>query len=215
VKIEVCEGLGKSFTLTVAGGGTLPYDLDCDGDEDAADAACLFRLVSEGADAPDVNGDGKGNNRDAIGLFRRTVCTTETPGPTKEEEDAAVYARLIALKSLYPEGLGWTDEVFYYYLWNGGIFSGGTGSVSLAFRLSDAVFGDVPARQITEFTYEELRVGDILRMDGDTLSVVILEKHEDHLMLVEGNYNGIVHWGRTISREEAMQADYVITRYPA
>ena len=73
VKIEVCEGLGTSFTLTVAGGGTLPYDLDCDGDEDAADAACLFRLVSEGADAPDVNGDGKGNNRDAIGLFRSTA----------------------------------------------------------------------------------------------------------------------------------------------
>jgi len=45
--------------------------------------------------------------------------------------------------------------------------------------------------------------------------VVVFEINADHIVLVEGNYNGTVHWYRTLSAEEVAAADYFLTRYPA
>ncbi|MBQ2634422.1 MAG: hypothetical protein IJF88_07600 [Oscillospiraceae bacterium] len=53
------------------------------------------------------------------------------------------------------------------------------------------------------------------RINGDTHTVIILEIHDDHVVIAEGNYNSSVHWGRTLTRQQLMQADYVWTRYPA
>ncbi len=58
--------------------GPLPGDVDLDGAVTAADARALFTLVSTGAAAPagadpDVNGDGKVNDRDALLAFRMAV----------------------------------------------------------------------------------------------------------------------------------------------
>jgi uncharacterized Zn finger protein len=81
--------------------------------------------------------------------------------------------------------------------------------------LSDAAFGDRQARQITEdISIETVRVGDVLRINGDTCSIIILEVHEDHVVIAEGNYNSTVHWERTLSAEEVAAADYLLTRYP-
>lgn len=125
----------------------------------------------------------------------------------------AVYQKMIALKEEYPEGTPWTNENFY--AWKGGVFSGGYGCVAFAFILSDAAFGDLPARSVEEnISLETVRVGDILRMNGDTHSVIVLEVHEDHAVIAEGNYNNSVHWGRTLSAEEVAASDYVLTRYP-
>ena len=61
---------------TAGPGDPLPGDMDLDGTLTAADAAALFALVSTGAAAPagtdpDVNGDGKLNDRDAMLAFRQ------------------------------------------------------------------------------------------------------------------------------------------------
>ena len=128
--------------------------------------------------------------------------------PTESE----VYAAMIALKPDYPEGLHWTnrDE----YAWRGGIFAIGYGCSAFAFLLSDAAFGDLPARMVTDFTYDDVRVGDILRINNDTHSVVVLEKHADHAVIAEGNYNASIHWGRKLTKAAVESADYILTRYP-
>ena len=130
----------------------------------------------------------------------------------KTPTEAEAYSRMIALKEDYPEGTPWTNDNFY--AWNGGIYSGGYGCVAFAFLLSDAAFGTLPARMYTEIDYDSLRVGDILRVNSDTHSVIILEKHSDHVVLAEGNYNRSVHWGRMLAKSEVLNANYYLTRYP-
>ena len=125
-----------------------------------------------------------------------------------------VYEDMMALAPQYPEGMHWTNDD--YYAWNGGIFSGGYGCAGFVFILSDAAFGNEPARQIYgPITIDQIRVGDILRINNDTHSVIALEVYEDHIVVAEGNYNSSIHWGRTFSAEKiSSMTDYIMTRYP-
>ena len=124
-----------------------------------------------------------------------------------------VHDSMLALKDEYYEGRTWTNDNFYR--WNGGIYSGGYGCAGFAFALSDAAFGSLRARKITQVDYDAVRVGDILRVNGDSHSVVIMEKYDDFVTLAEGNYGSTIHWGRTMTRDEVLQADYYMTRYPS
>ncbi|MDE7170928.1 MAG: S-layer homology domain-containing protein [Oscillospiraceae bacterium] len=123
-----------------------------------------------------------------------------------------VYQSMIALKEQYPDGTPWTND--NYYGWHGGIFSGGYGCAGFAFMLSDAAFGTLPARKLTQFTFSDIRVGDILRIDNNSHSVIVLEVHDNSVVIAEGNYNRSVHWGRTLTSAQIQAADYIITRYP-
>ena len=123
-----------------------------------------------------------------------------------------VYDAMIAMKEDFPEGMHWTNN--NYYEWYGGIFSGGYGCAGFAFLLSDAAFGKLPAKWIDEINYEDLRVGDILRVNGDTHSVIILEIEADGITIAEGNYNSSIHWGRWMPKATVEQSDYVLTRWP-
>ena len=133
----------------------------------------------------------------------------ETPAVPTEAE---AYARMITLRDEYPEGLHWTNDNFY--AWNGGIFSGGYGCAGFAFLLSDAAFGDLPARQV-KASFDTVRVGDILRINNDTHSVIVLEVKAGSVVIAEGNYNDSVHWGRTLTATQVNNATYMMTRYPA
>ncbi|MBQ7583245.1 MAG: hypothetical protein IJT24_01430 [Lachnospiraceae bacterium] len=53
--------------------------------------------------------------------------------------------------------------------------------------LSDAAFGDLPAYEKKDVVYDKLRVGDILRVDNNSHSVIILEKYDDGVIIAEGN----------------------------
>lgn len=120
-----------------------------------------------------------------------------------------VYKDMVALKKKYPEGKRWTNDNYYYSPQLGG----GYGCAGFAFALSDAAFGNLPARKHTDFT--DLKVGDILRVNGNTHSVVILEITSDGVILAEGNFNSSIHWGRTMSFDEIERyGTYVTTRYP-
>lgn len=123
-----------------------------------------------------------------------------------------IYNAMIALKEQYPEGTRYTNADFYR--WKGGYYYGGYGCAGFAFMLSDAAFGDLPARFY--YDYSKIRVGDILRVNGDTHSVIVLEVHESYVIVAEGNYNSSVHWGRRITREEINDGSTVhaMTRYP-
>lgn len=135
----------------------------------------------------------------------------------------AVYGRMIAMRESYPEGMPWTNANSYggQYAWHYG--SGrpvtmnftGYGCAAFALLMSDAAFGqELPIWQVTDFSFSDVRPGDILRMNGDTHSVIVLEVHSDGVVIAEGNYNSSIHWGRTVSRAEVEQSSYMLTRWP-
>ena len=146
---------------------------------------------------------------------------------------AEAYKAMIALKNqdAYKEGTPWTDYEPYsdskgYYYWKGGNIDGmrisAVGCVAFAFILSDAAFGSLPARMSAagSFKFEDIKAGDILRVNNDTHTVIVLETGDAGIVVAEGNisdgdHKGKVHWGRAISREEVMKtASHYITRYP-
>ncbi|MCI9360994.1 MAG: leucine-rich repeat protein [Hungatella sp.] len=137
------------------------------------------------------------------------------------------YEAMIALKDEYPEGMTWTNYEPYgskgqlgsAYTWKGGSIYGaksGVGCMAFAFILSDEAFDNLPARAIEKgkFTFEDVKVGDILRVNSNSHSVIVLQKSEAGVTVAEGNYNKSVHWGRAMSVAEVKNADFIITRYP-
>ena len=133
------------------------------------------------------------------------------PGVGCGMNETAVYNLLAAQKKLYPEGIRWTNNNAYQWNINN---TTGTGCFAFAFRMSDLVFGYLPARMITEnITIDDLRVGDIVYVGK---SAVVLQVHKDYVVLAEGSYNNQIHWGRIYTAEEvARSVSYVYTRYPA
>ncbi len=144
-----------------------------------------------------------------------------------------VYEAMIALKEQdkYREGATWTNEEPYsdlkgYYRWKGGPLDGvniaAVGCVAFAFELSDAAFGTSEARMYAAdgFSFEDIKVGDILRVNNDAHTVIVLEVSDAYVVVAEGNistgdHQGKVHWGRVISKDEVMNiTSHYITRYP-
>ena len=137
-----------------------------------------------------------------------------------------VYEAMSVLKSneKFKEGVKW-DNFYPYsdsgYQWKGGPLDGANisavGCVAFAFELSDTAFGNLPARMYAagQFAYENIKVGDILRVNGDAHTVIVLQVSDAGVVVAEGNYNGTVHWGRAISKGEVMSStSHYITRYP-
>ncbi|MDE6606545.1 MAG: leucine-rich repeat domain-containing protein [Lachnospiraceae bacterium] len=150
--------------------------------------------------------------------------STDSTVPTPTE----AYEAMIALKDqdAYKEGTIWTDYEPYsdsagYYHWKGGTLGGvnivAVGCVAFAFRLSDEAFGSLPNRMYAAggFSFEDIKVGDILRVNNDTHTVIVLEVSDAGVVIAEGNYSGKVHWGRALSKEDVMSStSHYITRYP-
>lgn len=143
--------------------------------------------------------------------------------PTYQE----AYEKMAALKSTYPEGTAWTNFTPYGrdgdkgsdYVWKGGKIKGadrGVGCAAFAFILSDEAFGALPARAVDRggFQFDDVKVGDILRVNNNSHFVIVLQKSTEGVTVAEGNYNKSVHWGRAMSKAEVEGADFIITRYP-
>ena len=156
------------------------------------------------------------------------LAVQERTSPSPQE----AYAAMIALKEQapYQEGAAWTNETPYsdgnYYSWKGGMLDGknivAVGCVAFAFILSDAAFGSLQARMYAagDFSFADIKAGDILRLNNDTHTVIVLEVSDVGVVVAEGNissgdHQGKVHWGRSISKETVMaDASHYITRYP-
>lgn len=143
--------------------------------------------------------------------------------PTYQE----AYAAMMNLQDQYPEGMTWTNFEPYgsagslgeYYRFQGGYIKGanlGVGCAAFAFILSDEAFGSLPSRTIDRggFSYEDIKVGDILRINNNSHFVIVLQISTGGVTVAEANYNKSVHWGRAISVADIMTADFLVTRYP-
>lgn len=134
----------------------------------------------------------------------------EQPANTASQEAQNIYHTLISFQTSFPEGMPWTNND--YYAWNGGIYRGGYGCAAFAFILSDAAFGDAPA--YIHYDYNNIKVGDILRVNGDTHSVIVLEVREQEVVVAEGNFSYSVHWGRVIPKAGLPgTGNYIMSRY--
>ena len=123
--------------------------------------------------------------------------------------DAAIFNKMYAKRSSYYEGRRWTNS--NYYGWKGGIFCGGYGCSGFAFMLSDAAFGNAPARKHNN--WNNVKTGDIIRINNNSHSVMVMKVVGNNFVVAEGNYNYSIHWGRVISRAEAKRGGtYVMTR---
>ena len=141
-------------------------------------------------------------------------CRVTVPGSSSSKgklTENRVYRKIIAKKDTYKEGRRWTNKNSYY--WKGGIYDMGYGCAGFAFLLSDAAFGDLPARKHKNFS--NIKVGDIIRLAYDSHSVIVLKKEADGVIVAEGNYDDSIHWGRKIPYSEIRATGtYVLTRYP-
>ena len=137
---------------------------------------------------------------------------TEVPSTEAAPDEKAVYESMIALKAEYPEGMPWTNDNSYtsqigntHYI--------GYGCHAFALILSDAAFGKLPIREHNDFN--DIRVGDMLRVDYNTHTVIVLGVSGDEITIAEGNYNSSIHWGRKLTKNYLVTTgSYVITRYP-
>ncbi len=153
----------------------------------------------------------------------KSVTEADVTYPSYKE----AYDKMIALKEEYTEGMTWTNFTPYgskgtkgdSYVWKGGKVKGvdrGVGCAAFAFILSDEAFGSLPARAVDKgkFTFKDVKVGDILRVNNNSHFVIVLQKSDAGVIVAEGNYNKSVHWGRVLSKAEVESANFVVTRYP-
>lgn len=165
----------------------------------------------------DTNKDGKINVFDACRIKNQVIYNKVPPVTTVPQDNNLskenIYNAMIALKQDYPEGMPWTNA--NSYVWQGQRNFTGYGCAAFAFILSDAAFGKLPARIVYNISSSDIRTGDILRINNDTHSVIVLETTNEGVVVAEGNYNRSVHWGRKFSWSEIERVlTYVITRYP-
>ena len=146
---------------------------------------------------------------------------TEVPDPVPtdpSDEDSRteeLYNAMIAMKETYPEGTPWTnDNMYEWHALSGYASVKGYGCAGFAFMLSDAAFGtEALATEITDVS--QVRVGDVVRLNNNTHSVIILAVADNgDVTVAEGNYNDSVHWGRVIKKADLEKTfDYLYTRY--
>ena len=215
-----------SFRNNISFAETQQYfgDADNDGVLTSNDALQILQFVTSYADfsdeqkkIADSDNDGNITSADALEVLR---CVAGLSEPKIYESGSQndslstenIYNAMIAFKEKYPEGTAWTND--NYYSWKGGIFSGGYGCAGFAFMLSDAAFGSLPARQYSDVS-SDIKVGDILRINNNSHSVIVLEVNDTGVVIAEGNYKGTVHWGRTLTWSALKSSlDYIMTRYP-
>jgi len=118
--------------------------------------------------------------------------------------------KIMAYKDIYPDGTPWTNATTY--TWKGSPILG-AGCAAFAFELSDAAFGNLPARKHKDIS--QIKTGDILRVNNDTHSVIVTKVNENGVIIAEGNMNSAVYWGRKYSWSD-LERDltYIWTRYP-
>lgn len=118
---------------------------------------------------------------------------------------------LYALKAEYPELAHWDIDSSYTSEALGLTYAGCAG---FALMCSDLVFGDLPITEVHS-DFDRIKVGDMVRDEAGYHTVLVLEKRQDSIVVVEGNYNGTVHWERVMDRSSSEFYNFTVTtRYP-
>lgn len=139
-------------------------------------------------------------------------------GPGRVLTEAEVYETLIALKSQFPQGMPYSEKDHYtsnitWYTSEITMASPyGRGCSAFANYFSDTAFGYLPARYFNVVDFDAIMVGD--RLLTFTHEMIVLEVYSDRVVVAEGNFNGRVNWGYTLTRQEIERECALVTRYP-
>ena len=101
---------------------------------------------------------------------------------------------------------------------SGGPYHRGTHCSGWATLCSDAAFGNLPWRRVDNPSWEQIRIGDLIRYDNSSNGhvVVVVKKTEEYIKVTESGLNNKVRWGGQYFKwwlEE--QPGYALyTRYP-
>ena len=130
--------------------------------------------------------------------------------------DECLYEKMIAKQSEYPEGMHWNNDNCYDWKGGGG-YGRGCGCAGFAFMLSDTCFGDIKSNKIQP-CQNEYKVGDVVRINNDQHSVIILkiDSSMEQITIAEGNYGETIHWGRTFKFQSMNSVcNYILRRNPS
>ena len=143
----------------------------------------------------------------------------EDSGPCSKNaySDECLYEKMIAKQSEYPEGMHWNNDNCYDWKGGGG-YGRGCGCAGFAFMLSDVCFGTIKATKV-EPCPSSFKVGDVVRINDNTHSVIILKiessTSESIITIAEGNFGSAIHWGRKFTLQDMSDScNYVLRRNP-
>ena len=138
----------------------------------------------------------------------------EVAQPTSITEES-VQATLWKLMEQYPNG---TPYGAPYRSISNGPYSGGMNCAGWATLCSDASFGNLPWRRITDPRWEDIRPGDLIRFDTSSSShvVVVLDKTDEYILITESGTHNKALWGGQYFRWwlEQQHGYTLYTRYP-
>ena len=62
--------------------------------------------------------------------------------------------------------------------------------------------------------FDNTKLGDIIRINRDTHSVIVTKIEGDNVTIAEGNFNSAIRWGRVYTLDEIKSiGTYILTRY--
>ena len=146
-----------------------------------------------------------------LAIITIIVVLTTNDACKNNYSDDCLYAKMIFKKGEFPEHRTWTNANCYWssYLGNG------CGCAGFAYIMSDVCFGTLKTTILKDCP--NFKVGDVVRINSDTHSVIILKiDHKTNIITIaEGNYAGSVHWGRTFTTESLKKTcNYIQRRNP-
>lgn len=197
--------------------------------------------VSGGADEPEETPTATpSESPSASPSVSPTPTATAGPADKLSSEEQAIYNKIVAKKSTYPQDSDWSNsqKMTWYGVPDyvnattikGKIWNMKSGPSVLCAKLNDAAFGvtcdigtkeiplsqcpfDNPGRKVENPDPNTLRVGDIIRYDyptGERVSLVI-GKNSTQILIVDSNDNEKVNWNAFIPKTTKIQ--YALTRY--
>ncbi len=149
------------------------------------------------------------NNKTGKAPLSPAVAATATKpapaAPAANNTESSVYNKIIALKPKYPHGMKWTND---------NIVNGNGGCYAFSMICMDAAFGT--KREEKRYTnFNNIRIGDMIRINKDTHSMIVIAKDNKQFTFAEGNYGSKIYWGRTMTIAELKSVfNYGLTSYP-
>lgn len=121
---------------------------------------------------------------------------------------------IYSLENEYSEGMKWAMEKKYLSI---PLRAEGHGCSAFGLEISDKIFGTIQEQEI-HHEYEKIKTGDLIdydNLDGTWHMVIVIEKDEKGITVVEGNNNGKIKWGRYITKDFLESHNLIVhTRYP-
>lgn len=127
-----------------------------------------------------------------------------------------VTAKLLALKSKYPDGMTWNDNSYYdrvrtYKNTGKKHTSRIYACAGFAWKITDEVFGsDAPTVTVYPKTPADLKPGDIINRFDHAMVVVSVD--DQYINVCDGNNGGQVTWGGMSKERNADMTDAVVIR---